>query len=255
MIDIHSHILFGVDDGAVTIEDSLDMLRVAAAAGTTDIVATPHANSTYVFDPAIVDSRYQELSSRHLGPPRIHRGCDFHLSAGNIQDALQNPTKYTVNGGRYLMVELPEMFSPASMEQVLGQLISTGMIPVITHPERNPVLHRSPDALHPWVDQGCLAQVTAQSLTGWFGGSTKQLAWRFVRSGHIHFVASDGHDIRNRPPRLDEARDLLNQEIGEPLTYCLTIEHPLAVIEDREAPMDAFSRPLQPRKWYRFWRS
>jgi protein-tyrosine phosphatase len=255
MIDIHSHILWGVDDGASTLDESLDMLRVAADAGTTDIVATPHANSTYPFDPEILDTRYVELAGRHAGLPRIHRGCDFHLSAGNIQDALQHPAKYTVNGGRYLMVELPEMFSSASMERVLHQLSSKGIIPVITHPERNPVLQRSPDSLRGWVDQGCLAQVTAQSLTGRFGRSAKRAAWGLLRTGHIHFVASDGHDTKLRPPRLDEARDLLNREIGEFLTRCLTFDHPQAVIENREASMDAVGFPLQPRNWYQFWRN
>src|SRR5689334_22914850 len=114
MIDIHSHILWGVDDGAATLDESLKMLGIAAASGTTDIVATPHASSAFPLNSAVLLSRYEELESRHTGLPRIHRGCDFHLSAGNIQDALQNPTKYTINAGRYLMVELPETFSPAS---------------------------------------------------------------------------------------------------------------------------------------------
>ena len=254
MIDIHSHILWGVDDGAGSIETSLDMLRLAAAAGTTDIVATPHANSSYSFDPDTLELRYRELSVLHSGFPRIHRGCDFHLSAGNIQDALQNPARYTVNAGRYLMVELPEMFSPASIEHALRQLLSAGMIPVVTHPERNPVLQRSPEPLHRWIDFGCLAQVTAQSLTGRFGGRAKRSAWQFLRSGQIHFVASDAHDTVHRPPCLDEARDLLHREIGEYFTRCLLVDYPLAVIGNREPPMDAISAP-EPRKWYTFWRS
>ena len=253
MIDIHSHILWGVDDGAGSLSESLDMLQMAADSGTTDIVATPHANSTYPFDPVILDSRYQELSKSHTGLPRIHRGCDFHLSAGNIQDALENPSKYTINGGRYLMVELPETFSPVSMDQALWQLSSKGMLPVVTHPERNPVLQRSPEVLQRWVDRGCLAQVTAQSLTGRFGKSARTAAWRFLRAGNIHFAASDAHDTRHRPPRLDEARDLLIQEIGEFLTDCLTVEHPRAVIENRDVSMEMSIEPA-PRKWYHWWR-
>src|ERR1051325_7668302 len=196
VIDIHSHILWGVDDGAQSIDDSLAMLSAAAATGTTDIVATPHANSSFPFNPETLDARYRELSELHQGLPRIHRGCDFHISADNIHGALENPAKCTVNGGRYLMVELPEMFSPSSMERALRQLYSKGIIPVITHLERNPVLQRSPASLRQWVDRGgCLAQVTAQSLTGRFGTRAKSAAWQFLRSGHIHFVASDCHDV------------------------------------------------------------
>ena len=149
---------------------------------------TPAGNSIQRF----FASRYEELANRHTGLPHIHRGCDFHLSAGNIQDALANPTKYTINGGRYLMVELPEMFSPVAMDQALWQLSSKGILPVITHPERNPVLLRSPEVLQGWVNRGCFAQVTAQSLTGRFGKRAKEAAWRFLRAGAIHIVASDG---------------------------------------------------------------
>jgi len=252
MIDIHSHILWGVDDGAATLDDSLAMLRMAAASGTTDIVATPHANSTYPFDLEVLTSRYQELAGCHRGLPRIHRGCDFHLSAGNIHDALDNPAKYTINGGRYLMVELPEMFSPASMDHALQQLWAKGMIPVVTHPERNPVLQRSPQVLQDWVDRGYLAQVTAQSFTGRFGNRAKSAAWKFLRAGNIHFVASDAHDDAHRPPCLDEAYHLLTTEIGEIPARCLFLDHPQAVIDNRDAPMELVLDPPQ-RKWYQWW--
>jgi protein-tyrosine phosphatase len=249
MIDIHSHILWGVDDGAPTLDDSLEMLRMAADAGTTDIVATPHASSSYPFDLTILSSRYEELAMRHTGLPRVHCGCDFHLSAGNIQDALRNTTKYTVNHGRYLLVELPEMFNPGSIDEVLRQLSTKEMLPVITHPERNPVLQRSPEVLERWVECGCLAQVTAQSLTGRFGSHAKSAAWRFLRSGHIHFVASDGHDTAYRPPRLDQAEGLLSKEMGALFTRCLTLDHPQAVIENRTFALDTIPT-RKPRKWY-----
>lgn len=147
MVDIHSHILYGVDDGARTLEDTIGMLRSAAEHNTTDIVATPHANSTYPFDPQVIVSRYHELGQIHSGLPRIHRGCDFHLSPINIQQALEKPSRYTVNGGSYLMVELPEQFHPTAMDEVFRQFTASGVICVITHPERNPVLQKSPQIL------------------------------------------------------------------------------------------------------------
>ena len=253
MVDIHSHILWGLDDGAETLDESLAMLRMAAASGTTDIVATPHANSRYNFDPAIITSRIEELSG-YAGLPRIHRGCDFHLSALNIEDALRNPAKYTINSGRYLMVELPEMFNPDSMGHVLRSLSAQGMLPVITHPERNPVLQRSPAAIEEWIDSGCPIQITAQSLTGRFGQRARQCAWQLLRSGHVHFVASDAHDTADRPPRLDIVHDLLRKEIGESVTQLLLVDHPQAAIDNRDDPMDAVLIP-QPRKWYQIWRN
>src|ERR1035438_7937076 len=101
MVDIHSHILWGLDDGARTLEQSLAMMQIAGASGTTDIVATPHANFRYSFQPALVAQRIEEISAGG-GQPIVHRGCELHLTFDNIQDALQNPAKYAINGGRYL---------------------------------------------------------------------------------------------------------------------------------------------------------
>lgn len=252
MIDIHSHILWGIDDGPETLDDSLAMLRVAAEAGTTDIVATPHASSLYRFSPEIVRSRIDELRVLHKGAPRVHFGCDFHLSAPNVEDALLNPTKYTINAGRFLLVELPEMFSQESIGRALELLLREEMIPIITHPERNPVLQRSPEIMDDWINQGCFIQLTAQSFLGRFGQVAKRSALACLRAGRAHFVASDAHDVRDRPPRLDIVSDLLRKEVGELLTQRLLTDHPQAVIECREDLMNASSRP-KTHPW-QFWR-
>ncbi len=104
-IDIHSHVLYGLDDGAKTREESVKMLELARAAETTDIVATPHANGQYVFNPELIDERIAELSA-HVDI-RIHRGCDFRLQFDNVEDALAHPEKYTINHNGHLLVEMP----------------------------------------------------------------------------------------------------------------------------------------------------
>src|SRR5258707_3330385 len=103
MGEIHSHILWGMDDGAETLEEPLAMLKLAAESGTTDIVATPHANSRYRFQPEVIAERIEAASAGVSGTPRIHRGCDFHLSFDNVQDAMENPAKYAINGGRPML--------------------------------------------------------------------------------------------------------------------------------------------------------
>jgi protein-tyrosine phosphatase len=251
MIDIHSHILWGIDDGPNSLDDSLEMLQAAAAAGTTDIVATPHANSRYQFKPATIALRIKELRGSHSGLPRIHSGCDFHLSSLNIEDALLNTTKYTVNAGQYLLVELPEIFSHASITHILQRLLDEGMVPIVTHPERNSVLQRSLETLDRWIDLGCLIQITAQSLTGRFGKVAKRAAFSCLRTGRAHFVASDAHDVSDRPPRLDDVVDLLQREIGESLTRRLLIDNPQAVIENRDDFIDVTQRPK--RNVWRIW--
>src|SRR3954463_8082792 len=134
-VDIHSHVLHGLDDGAKTLGESVEMPRFAASAGTPDIVAPPHANSRYPFDGRLIDARINELQPHST--VRIHRGCDFHLQFENIQDAIAHPTRYTINGGPYLMVEFPEVGVFAGADEILSRLLDAGMIPVVTHPERN----------------------------------------------------------------------------------------------------------------------
>src|SRR5712692_10001571 len=104
MVDIHSHILSGLDDGPATLEESVAMVRMAAESGTTDIVATPHANLEYAFQPELVDRKIAELSEASGGALGIHRGCDFHLYYENIQRALADPGLYAINGKRYVLV-------------------------------------------------------------------------------------------------------------------------------------------------------
>jgi protein-tyrosine phosphatase len=152
-VDIHTHVLHGLDDGAKTLQDSVAMLKLAAAAGTTDIVATPHASGQYVFRPDLIDQRITELQP--LVDVRIHRGCDFHLQMNNINDALADPDKYTINGRGYLLVEFPELSIFSSTDEILLELLDGGLVPIITHPERNANLQRKLDDLARRIELGC----------------------------------------------------------------------------------------------------
>src|SRR6202167_5057617 len=118
MVDIHSHIVFGVDDGAKTIEDSLAMLALAADSGTTDIVATPHSDLRYQFDPDLVGQRIAEMQAAIGDRIRIHRGCDFHLHFDNIRNCEYDRARFTINGKRYLMVEFAESSIPKNISYV-----------------------------------------------------------------------------------------------------------------------------------------
>lgn len=249
MVDIHSHILWGLDDGAETLEESIAMLKMAAESGTTDIVATPHANSQYRYEPEVIQQRIEEVSAGAGGKPRIHRGCDFHLSFENIQAAMEDPAKYAINGGNYLLVEFPN--GPlAGMQRVLTTLIDCGLIPIMTHPERQMQLRRIPDEFLEWIRMGCLVQVTAQSLLGRFGKHSEDSAWEMVRRGLAHFVASDAHDTQDRPPRLDLAFAALAERVGKSQAELLAIENPRAVLSG-----DRVTANLpKPKPWYLWWK-
>src|SRR4029077_507279 len=183
MIDIHSHVVWGLDDGATSMEQSLSMLRAAANSGTTDIVATPHSNAEFSYHAELLEERMRQLSDCTGGKPRIYRGCDFHLSFDNIDDVLERPARYSINGKQYLLVECPDFHVGKHTERVLRRLIDCGIVPVVTHPERNPVLQRDLSRLEEWVDLGCLVQVTALSISGGFGRTACAVVGRLLDQG------------------------------------------------------------------------
>lgn len=252
MVDIHSHILSGLDDGARTIEESLAMVRMAAESGTTDIVATPHANLEYAFEPEVVARKIAELQERSGSAIRIHRGCDFHLYYENIQRALQDPARYAINGKRYLLVEFSDLLIFPSAGEVLGRLQEAGLTPVITHPERNALLARDLEQIRRWVDAGCRVQVTAQSFSGRFGRKVRAAAEELVRCELVHFVASDAHDTRHRPPVLAEAYRHVAGKHGEARAQALFVTNPRAAVEGEEVKARLPEQESRRRHWWRW---
>jgi len=149
-------------------------------------------------------------------------------------------------------VEFPDMFISPATEQILSRLAGGGMTPVITHPERNPVLRRDMARLGMWAARGYLLQVTALSLLDRFGKSAREAAWELVESGLAHVVASDAHHPADRHARLDEAYRAVAARVGEERAEMLFVANPGAVVEGYEVM--ASSQVERPRKWYQFWR-
>jgi protein-tyrosine phosphatase len=250
-VDIHSHVLPGLDDGAKTLEDSVAMLRLAADAGTTDIVASPHANQEFTFDPEAIGRKIAEVQAAAGPLPRIHRGCDFHLTIDNIQDALSHPTKYAIGNKCYLLVEFSDFHIPPKTLEIFDRLQTAGLIPVVTHPERNGLLHTRLDQVQSWVENGAYVQVTGQSLLGTFGRTARSIAVELMNRNLVHFIASDGHDTSYRPPVLRQAFAEVERGWGRERAETLFITAPQAAIDGRPftPPQAAMGRAK--RKWYR----
>lgn len=241
MIDIHHHLLFGLDDGSPDIQTSVAMARMAAEDGITHIVCTPHASSHWAYQPEINRQRLSELQSRLELPITLGLGCDFHLSYDNIQDAKQNPTKYSINGKGYLLVEFADTNIPPSINDVFGELQQCGLAIIITHPERNPIIVRNPAKLAEWVRMGCLVQVTAASLYGRFGKAAEVFSNELLYRNWIQFLATDAHNLSSRPPQLKPAYDYVVQKVGEKTARRLCVENPRAAFEG--IPMPEQPRP------------
>ena len=254
MVDIHSHILWGMDDGAHSEEMSVAMLEMAAASGTTDIVATPHSDADYVFQPELIAARRLELQAQLGDRIRIHTGCDFHLKYDNIQDALADPKKYSVNGLGWVLVEFSDMMIFPNTEDIFGQMRNAGMGIIVTHPERNWLLRKDIDRLQRWVEGGAYLQVTGGSLLGVFGADAKKFAEELMVRGLVHFLASDAHDLDRRATRLDHVRAHVSEQYGEEYAEALLHTHPRAVIEGRALHPGALEPPELAKKWFQFWK-
>ena len=253
MVDLHCHILPGLDDGAKTIEDSLAMAEDAVSDGITHVVATPHANSNYVFEFSRVRATRKELSERLEGRLTLATGCDFHLSPENLKAIRIESAPFCINQKDYLLVELNDFSIPPSMDQALHELQLAGLHPIITHPERNGLLRAQPERLRKWVELGCYAQVTAGSLTGVFGPGSQQDAWTWIGSGLIHFISTDAHNTARRPLKLKFAYDAIAEQFGEDSARALLLENPLAAFEGRPLPHVPELVPIPaPRKRKRF---
>jgi protein-tyrosine phosphatase len=253
MIDIHCHPLCGIDDGADSFEESVAMCQMAAADGITHLVATPHCNYTYSFDPEVNQKKVAELQAAIGATPQLLLGCDLHLSFDNIQQCVRNPQLFSINHTSYVLVEFPEQFIPENLDRVFYEIGVAGLTPIITHPERNPLFQRKPNLVEHWVHRGCLVQVTAQSYTGGFGRRALHFAEDCLDRGLVHFFASDAHDTKHRPPILSECHQKLVETKGVEWAELLLRRNPEAVIQGKRLPAQPPPHEAEPRPRKRRW--
>jgi len=236
VVDLHHHLLPGLDDGAPDLATTLKMARMAAEDGITHVVCTPHANTRYPFDAernrGLLEETRQVIADAGIRLI-LGSGCDFHLSYDNVRDALANPRRYTVNGGEYLLIELPDYALPPTLEETFYSLRLAGMTPILTHPERNPSLQQDDARLKDWIRDGMLTQVTASSVTGLMGRNAQKIAERMLADRWVHFIATDAHNVSTRTPKMRAARDHVAARYGEPYAQRLCTENPQAVFDNR----------------------
>lgn len=231
MIDLHCHILPGIDDGPELMEESIEMARMAVADGIGTIVATPHVKDLpYPPDliPARVEAFRQALRAQKI-PLNVLAGADV---SALLEPALLAP--FTLNATGYLLFEFPHSHMPQNAGQLLFNAILAGLRPIITHPERNPSVVRSPQLLFDLVEAGALVQVTAESLTGGFGDAARLCATYLLRKQMVHFLASDAHSSRGRIPQLSRGVAAAAQLVGRDAALQLVTANPACVLAGRE---------------------
>jgi protein-tyrosine phosphatase len=259
MVDIHHHLLFGLDDGSNSIETSVAMAKLAAADGITHIVCTPHANGNWTYDPKVNAAETDELRGRLADqgiPITLGSGCDFHLSFDNVIEAKKDPARFSINGLGYLLVEVPDYGLPPGLTETFYELQLAGLTPILTHPERNPTLQKDPNRLKDWLRGGVLIQVTADSLTGHKGKQAQRMALDLLDKRWVHFLATDAHNTTSRPPRMRDAHTLVSDRYSTSYAHALCVTNPLAVFlgkqfEVEEDPHGLFDDVPEPNWWQR----
>jgi len=258
MIDIHHHLLFGLDDGSPDIATSVAMARLAVADGITHVVCTPHANGQFPYRPETNAERLEQLRAvlaQEKIPLTLGMGCDFHLSYENLEALKVHPARFTINAHDYLLVEPPDYGLPIGLSETFYHLQLAGLTPVLTHPERNPTLQSDTLRLANWLRGGLLIQVTADSVLGHMGKAPERMSHHLLAMRWVHFIATDAHNLTSRPPRMREAHKLIAKKYGADLADLLCIENPRAAFEGKPLPEQHEPQHLhddmEPPSWWR----
>lgn len=219
MIDLHCHILPGIDDGAETIADSIAMAEKAIQQGITHILCTPHHNNGKFENDKqsilrSVSSLQEEFNLRSI-PLTLLEGQEIRLTGELLKEIHTDRVLYTDLSDIYLLIEFPTGDIPAYSEQLLFSLRNEGKIPVIVHPERNAKFREDPNRLIPYLEMGCLAQLTAPSIVGIFGKSIQKTSHNMIKHNLVQMVASDAHGISKRTFYLKEAYEIIRNLYGD----------------------------------------
>ena len=248
MIDLHTHILPGLDDGSPDLETSVLMAAVAAESGVTHLVATPHSNQRGAFEnyasPAL-QVRFAALRSavREAGIPlELSLGMEI-FGTGDVLQLLHDGRLLTLGGGRYLLIEFGFHEDPLRIERLLDALLAAGYWPVVAHPERYYGLQRMPNYLYDWASRGIVLQVNKGSLFGRFGRGAQALAAAMLERGLVGCVASDAHGPDVRTPDLAGAWDYLAEHFSERLAERLLTRNPAHILHSEPLPEGRF-RPF-----------
>ena len=209
---------------------------MAAEDGIEHIVATPHSNDRYFYDREYLLGMLESLRKRVGFRPALTLGCDFHLSFDNMQMALRAPEKFCIGKSHYMLVEFSNFSISPQVDDWFTQMHERGITPIITHPERNPILQQDPERVLKWRDLGCAVQVTASVFTGFWGPRPRQIADWLLKEKGVHFVSTDAHETKRRVPVLSAAKRIIAKELGEELAQTLVEHNPGAVVRGQPLP-------------------
>jgi protein-tyrosine phosphatase len=248
LIDLHSHILPGVDDGAPDLETSLAMARMAVDDGIEVMACTPH------FMPGLYDNEAKDIRKRvaRLNDELIKHNIDLALVVGgdahvrpDFIDCLRHDRILRLHDSRYVLFEPSHTTMPPRLEDLLFNILMAGYVPILTHPERFSWIEQNYDVFERLVQAGVWMQITAASITGKFGKRPHYWGQRMLAEGLVHILATDAHNLKSRPPLMSEAYEVAIREVGLDEARALVLDRPQAILENvpREHVTSPSARP------------
>lgn len=254
MVDLHCHLLPGIDDGSKNMKISLRLAREATENGVTHALLTPHhMNGHYVNHKRDVirkTKEFQEQLKSHNIPLTVFPGQEVRIN-GNLLDALdKDDILFADTGNKYMMLEFPDDDVPHYTNQMIFDLQQRGIIPIIVHPERNTKIMKNPDLIYQLLEKGCLSQITASSYVGTFGKKVENFSRQLIEAGQGYVFASDAHDLPGRKYEMKQAFDKLQRELGYDLVEQYQ-QNARSIINGENVPLNNLQ--VLKRKKKHFW--
>ena len=237
LIDIHSHILPGVDDGSDSCEMSMRMLKCAANDGISAIILTPHnkpghRNRHFSKMTSKIEN-FRKMMSEEQIDIELYTGSELYYRSGLLEE-MENDMAPTLAGSRYALVEFNPLEEYDYIRNGLYSLLTNGYYPILAHVERYQNVCAGKYGIADLIEMGCYIQVNAGSVMGNFGLKTKRFVKNILKQRQVHFIATDAHDLKKRPPRLSDCADFIGKKYGEDYSKKLFCDNPLYVIRDKE---------------------
>ncbi|MGB5824677.1 MAG: CpsB/CapC family capsule biosynthesis tyrosine phosphatase [Proteocatella sp.] len=248
MIDVHAHIIPGVDDGPQKLEEAMEMIAMASEDGIEAIICTPHRNHPGDFALSHnIEEAYEKLKaavSEKYPQMQLHLGCELYISKNYLEILDQKPYPLTMPGNRYMLAEFPRNIKIGSMMDVVHEIKIRGYVPVIAHIEMYPDIIEQISNVKSLRAEGAYIQITASSLLGKQGSKTASTLKKLIALGQIDFIATDGHSPTSRRPLLSKAHDYVSRNYGKKIAQAIFCTNPAAMISNQELP----SNPLAVKK-------
>jgi protein-tyrosine phosphatase len=244
VIDLHTHLLPGCDDGARDWDEAEAMLAIARADGIRTIALTPHLRRFDDEDDPLAALRDEFRERFGSLPLEFVDGAEIRVHPELLSDL--RTSRPTMNRSSYFFLEFPATHLPPGIQDFLSGIIRSGFIPIITHPERNRTFQRDPGVLFEMVAYGCLAQITASSLTGEFGREPKKTAHLFLSHHLVQVIASDAHDAKDRPPVLSRAVEAARKSCGLDTAAAMVTTFPRTILNNGR--IGEWEKPIDPRR-------